>query len=179
MPSKTDGTEPEPPVEAIPPEQGGEEEPAAFRQFAAWAMRRFDDPELLTWRDVDAWDRATGAGLINRDPAKAMETHIKMQADRAVSRLRMTWGKVHKTIRAFYSIRPETGVDVPGLGYMPAPWVLQNIHAREQKLEQYGRMAEGLAAGMRALRATPAEWKRMEDRMREAWAAEAPESEVA
>jgi len=125
---------------------------------------------------VDAWDRATEAGLLNRDPAKAMETHLKYQVDRMIARLRMSWGRNRKTIRAFYSVKPAEGIDVAGLGYMPAPWVLRNVAAREQKLAQYVRMAEGLAAGMRAIRATPAEWKRMEDRMRAVWAT--PDSEA-
>lgn len=158
------------PIHAVPPEQGGEEEPAAFRRFATWAMERFDTPELLTWRDVNAWDLANGVGLLNRDPVKAMEVHLKDQVDHLIAKLRLSWGQTRKTMRAFYSIRPSEGVDVPGLGYMPAPWVLQNIHARRQKLEQYARFAEGIAAGMRALRATPQEWERVQERMRQAWA---------
>lgn len=152
-----------------PPEHGGEDDSSAFRRFAAWAMERFDDPELLTWPQVDAWDRENHVHLINRDPQRAMETHIKTQVDHLIAKLRLSWSHSRKTIRAFYSLRPADGIDIESRGYMPFPWVIQNPQARQQAIDATMRQGQGLAARLLGLRASQREYDRMETLMRQVW----------
>ncbi len=73
----------------------------------------------------------------------------KTQADQLVARVRRLRERERKTLRAFSKLKLDD--DVPGRGYMPPIWVLQQQAARQQQIDKLTRMSEGLAAARRAL----------------------------